>query len=241
MRFILECVYWFFGLDTDRAYEKKGGVMKTVTSKAEIPITGLILAYNEEAIIEDAINNLMPHVKEVVVVDTGSTDITIALAREAGARVVKLLWNNDFAQARNEAMEFVNTEWALFLDADERYEPDFFNLLPALVMQDNLNAFYVWRRSVFDGDLKGEEYQPRLLRTRYCKWVGNVHEGIEVQGAVSNLPREFYMNHVHTMNKQRYNNLLYQNIKNGKPRPPMNRGAEVRDGAWEEFDNERNK
>jgi hypothetical protein len=42
------------------------------------------------------------------------------------------------------------------------------------------------------------------------------------------------------MNRQFFNNLLYQNLKNGKPRPKPNRGAKYLDGVWQEFENDRN-
>jgi tetratricopeptide (TPR) repeat protein len=58
-------------------------------------------------------------VEEIVVVDTGSTDNTIAIATDAGARVERLEWPNDFAIARNYALQFVQTDWVLVLDADE--------------------------------------------------------------------------------------------------------------------------
>jgi tetratricopeptide (TPR) repeat protein len=58
-------------------------------------------------------------VDEMVLADTGSMDDTIAIARSAGARVIQIPWENDFARARNRALAEVDADWVLVLDADE--------------------------------------------------------------------------------------------------------------------------
>jgi len=63
-------------------------------------------------------------VDEMVVVDTGSEDDTVAIARAAGAVVHHLPWPGDFAAARNAALGWVRGEWVLVLDADERLRPE---------------------------------------------------------------------------------------------------------------------
>ena len=56
---------------------------------------------------------------ELIVLDTGSTDRTIAIAQSFGAQVHPFLWTNDFSAARNQALQFVTGDWVLVLDADE--------------------------------------------------------------------------------------------------------------------------
>jgi tetratricopeptide (TPR) repeat protein len=63
-------------------------------------------------------------VDEMVVVDTGSEDDTVAIARAAGAVVHHLPWPGDFAAARNAALEWVSGDWVLVLDGDERLRPE---------------------------------------------------------------------------------------------------------------------
>ena len=63
-------------------------------------------------------------VDEMVVVDTGSEDDTVAIARAAGAVVHHLPWPGDFAAARNAALRWVTADWVLVLDADERLRPE---------------------------------------------------------------------------------------------------------------------
>jgi len=184
------------------------------------------------------------HVREVLVIDTYSTDKTEEIAYQLGATVLKIEWEADFALTRNRAMRHVSTEWTLFLDADERLSEDLWRIIPDLIGfadSSNVDAFYFWRESIFDGELRGEEYQPRLLRTQACEWQGKVHEGLKTLGSKKDVPKQFYMTHEHTMQRQKWNNLMYQKLlKGSKERPPENRGCENRDGEWVEFENERN-
>ena len=55
----------------------------------------------------------------IVVVDTGSTDNTIAVARSGGAAVYARAWTDDFSAARNASIRLATADWILYLDADE--------------------------------------------------------------------------------------------------------------------------
>ena len=80
----------------------------------------IILTKNEENDIEGAIQNARQCADEVLVVDSGSTDRTVELAKKNGARVVFREWDNDFAAHRNFALTKTDADWVLYLDADER-------------------------------------------------------------------------------------------------------------------------
>lgn len=80
----------------------------------------IILTKNEEKDIEGAIQNARQCADEVLVVDSGSTDRTVELAKKNGARVVFREWDNDFAAQRNFALTQTEADWVLYLDADER-------------------------------------------------------------------------------------------------------------------------
>ncbi|WP_022982829.1 glycosyltransferase [Ideonella sp. B508-1] len=66
-----------------------------------------------------ALDSIRPWVDELVVLDTGSRDDTVARARAAGARVAQMDWPDDFSQARNTALELAGADWHVVLDADE--------------------------------------------------------------------------------------------------------------------------
>ncbi len=78
-----------------------------------------MIVRNEEKRLGRCLASAMPWVGEAIVVDTGSTDGTVALAEAAGARVLHVAWRDDFALARNHALAAATREWVLVLDADE--------------------------------------------------------------------------------------------------------------------------
>ena len=80
---------------------------------------------------------------EIVIADTGSSDRTREVAMEHGARVFSIAWENDFARARNRALEEVHTDWVLSLDADEMLDPESLRTVPALLSRANLAAYKV--------------------------------------------------------------------------------------------------
>jgi len=78
-----------------------------------------MIVRNEAARIERALASVLPHVDEALVLDTGSTDDTVARAQAAGARVAHFQWVDDFSAARNAALDAANADWHVVLDADE--------------------------------------------------------------------------------------------------------------------------
>lgn len=75
---------------------------------------------NEELLLEQCLESVKPVVDEIVIVDTGSRDRTIAIAKKFGARIIRYKWDEDFGRARNEYIKNAAGSWILALDADER-------------------------------------------------------------------------------------------------------------------------
>ncbi len=82
-----------------------------------------LIARDEEATIGMAIKSVLALVDEVIVVDTGSLDNTRIIAEGYGAKVFDVPWEDDFAAARNAALDQATSQWVLVLDADEFLEP----------------------------------------------------------------------------------------------------------------------
>ena len=82
-------------------------------------------------------------VDEIIVADTGSTDGSVGIARKAGAKVISIPWENDFAKARNRSLAEVTSDWVLMLDADERLDPGAATLLPSLLSHRATAGFQV--------------------------------------------------------------------------------------------------
>jgi tetratricopeptide (TPR) repeat protein len=79
-----------------------------------------MIVRNEAERLEGCLASVADFVDEMVVLDTGSSDATVAIAERCGAVVHHLSWPGDFAPARNAALEHVHGAWVLVLDADEQ-------------------------------------------------------------------------------------------------------------------------
>lgn len=82
-----------------------------------------MIVRDEEAHLAACLDSVAPVVDEVVIVDTGSTDATPAIARRYGAVVVEQPWQGDFSRARNAGLDLARGRWILYIDADERLRP----------------------------------------------------------------------------------------------------------------------
>ncbi len=79
----------------------------------------VMIARNEARCIQRCLDSVRAHVDSMFVLDTGSDDNTAAIAQRAGARVARFTWCDDFAAARNAALQLADADWSLALDADE--------------------------------------------------------------------------------------------------------------------------
>lgn len=79
-----------------------------------------MIVKNEAAFLEGCLCSLQGHVDEVVIVDTGSDDGTLDIARKFDCTLVQQIWKHDFSAARNTAIDNASGDWILYIDADER-------------------------------------------------------------------------------------------------------------------------
>jgi len=80
-----------------------------------------MIVRNEAENLPSCLKSVSGIVDEAIVLDTGSTDLTVQVARTCGATVYEAPWQNDFALARNECLRHAQGEWVLVLDADEQF------------------------------------------------------------------------------------------------------------------------
>lgn len=148
-------------------------------------LAAVLIVRDEARCIRRCLASLKPWVDRTIVLDTGSTDDTLALAHQCGAEVHHLAWSHDFATARNHALGLADADWNLVVDADEWIERGGEALRPWIQGPPRLGRVAV--HSLFDdGDATREDiaWITRLL-PRGVHFVGRVHEQ-----AVSPLPRE---------------------------------------------------
>ncbi len=128
---------------------------------------------------------------QVVIVDGGSTDATVAIARRHGARVIEHPFD-DFASQRNRARLAADCQWILSIDADERPTPHFAACVRTAIALDRAAAFRVPIRSTILGrSFRYSGTQDDRPIRLFCRdsacWVGQVHEALSVRGKVASL------------------------------------------------------
>jgi len=130
---------------------------------------------------------------EVVVVDSGSTDATLDLARDAGARVFEETWKG-FAAQKNSAIAHATGDWILSLDADEEVSPELAQEIQALLAgEPSFSAYRIPRLNHFLGrPLRHGGYWPdpklRLFRRGAAQFADRpVHETMQANGPVGRL------------------------------------------------------
>ncbi len=100
-----------------------------------------VIVRNEEAVLARCLESVRAAADELVVVDTGSTDGTVEIARRFGARLGAFPWVDDFAAARNAALELATGEWVLWLDADDYLAAEDLEQVRALKQEPPDHAF----------------------------------------------------------------------------------------------------
>jgi len=141
-------------------------------------VTLYAICKNEEKNVEKFLKNAEKF-DDVVVVDTGSTDTTVQLLKDAGVRVYEHPMTReefDFSEARNKALSYVKTDWAFSLDFNEDITEFYYEGLNTIESE-----FTVFRHQRFDdkGDgnvIKSNEVHTRFHRTENYKWINAVHE-----------------------------------------------------------------
>jgi GT2 family glycosyltransferase/tetratricopeptide (TPR) repeat protein len=142
-----------------------------------------MIVKNEEANLPACLATAADLVDEVVVVDTGSTDRTRAVAARSGARVFDFPWVDDFAAARNESLRHAGGEWIFWLDADDRLDADNRARLRSVLagLSDDNIAYVmkcVCRSEQADGSVTVVDHV-RLFRNHPdLQWKYRVHEQI---------------------------------------------------------------
>jgi tetratricopeptide (TPR) repeat protein len=175
---------------------RQTGVLRTLAARVEavarraVPATGMrislcMIVKDEEELLPACLAAVAPHVDELVVVDTGSTDRTVEIATSVGATVIEFPWNGSFADARNVSLDAATGDWVLWLDADEVLDGDHGDggqgpLLRELAGRTWREGFYLRMTSVLEdgGAEVGFVHQTmRLFRNRpEYRFAGRIHE-----------------------------------------------------------------
>ena len=119
-------------------------------------LTAALIVRDESGLIEDCLTSLTGQVDEIVLVDTGSRDDTIAKARRFPIQLHHFNWCDDFSAARNFAIEQASGDWILYIDADERFAVPRPDMLAGILADDRNIAWNL-------------RFQPRVDWTPYAE------------------------------------------------------------------------
>jgi tetratricopeptide (TPR) repeat protein len=183
-------------------------------------LTVCLIVRNEERFLPACLDSIRPVAEQVVVVDTGSTDRTVEIARAAGAEVHSFAWCDDFAAARNAALAHARGDWVLVLDADEE--------LPAASLEDlrrhlRERQAMAFRLPIVDAgaEARGRNFVPRLFRNAPgVFFAGRIHEHpfgsvepLRLQWGLENqLGRAVIRHHGYSQDVQRDRNKIARNL-----------------------------
>ena len=161
------------------------------------PTISLVMIVRDEAHnIKQLLQDMAPVFDEAVVVDTGSTDDTVALAQAAGAKVVHFHWCDDFASARNFGIAAADCHWILTMDADERMADQDFSILKQAVASGVPKGYLFTQRNYTDLFSHPEW---RSVDGKYPKQESGMHGFIEAHQIrlFPNLPELRYQGCIH--------------------------------------------
>jgi glycosyltransferase involved in cell wall biosynthesis len=156
----------------------------------DIPLSIVIIAFNEEKRLEQCLSHLV-HGAEIIVLDSGSSDRTVEIAKKHGALVYDRTFDN-FAAQKNAAVAHATRKWVLSLDADEVMGEDLRGAVQEVILmpenETSYTAYKIKRSLVYMGKKlrfgKAQDYPIRLFQRQKAQFVGEIHEKLDVQGKI---------------------------------------------------------
>lgn len=156
-------------------------------------ISAALITFNEENNIARTLKSLDNFVNEIIIIDSGSNDRTIEIAKEFGSKIFLEEWKG-FSEQKNSLIPKCNSEWILFLDADEVLTDELKkSIVKNLSSGKVFDGYNILRKTYYLGKLLNYSWQPdyklRLVRKNSNPvWVGNeIHEKLTINGQIGNL------------------------------------------------------
>lgn len=148
-----------------------------------------IIVKNAEDTIAQAIKSTLSYARQIVVVDTGSSDRTPQICTLLGAEVHFYKWTDNFSDARNHALSHMRTEWILQLDADEELLGFSVEDIQPLLMNPAVGGLQVALQNTLSGGLESVHHYTRLVRRHaQIRYEGAIHE--QIAGSIRSLGLE---------------------------------------------------
>lgn len=150
-----------------------------------------MIVKNEEEVLSQCLSSVAELCDEIIIVDTGSTDATKRIAKKFTNRVYDFEWIDDFSAARNFSFSKATMDYIFWIDADDVLPKDSFNKFKILKsnLDNTVDAVSMLYHIAFDenGNSTFSYMRNRIVkRSLQAKWIGFVHEYLEVYGNIIN-------------------------------------------------------
>jgi len=154
-------------------------------------LSATIITLNEEEKLKDCLESIKDLADEIVLVDSGSTDKTLEIAKNFNAKIFHRKFDN-FANQKNFAIDKASNEWVLSIDADEIIPASLANEIKNAIISENYDGYFIPRRNfILGSEIKHTRWSPDkhiwLFKKNKSLWVGEVHEEVKVDGKVGEL------------------------------------------------------
>ncbi|MFN3432561.1 MAG: glycosyltransferase, partial [Candidatus Sericytochromatia bacterium] len=160
--------------------EAEAAVLEGLLTPRTPTLSACLIVKDEAGNLPGCLASLQGWVDEIVVMDTGSTDETVAIAESFGAKVGHFTWCDDFSAARNASLELATSDWILVIDADEQLQVDDSTSLRRLLLGREPAAYNVQLGNLDEAGHVGQ-WAPLLRlfqRREELRFEGRLHEAI---------------------------------------------------------------
>jgi len=176
--------------------KRKAQSIKSGEGKKTPPtISACMMVKNEEELLPQCLESIKDVVDEIIIVDTGSKDGTVEIAKSYGAKVYQHPWENDFSKHRNQSIGYASGDWIFIIDADEELRGDSRDAVRAAIRDDGIDSVMVTVISYMNDHMsQGWINQVRLFRNNPgISYVGRVHN--RLAGYTSSRAYAIYLYH----------------------------------------------
>jgi len=155
----------------------------------------LIRTKNEEKNIERAIRSVQSLADEIVVLDSGSTDRTVEIAKNLGAKVFFKEWEG-YDKQLNYGIGLCSKDWVLVLDADEEVSSELRESIRKELKSPSYEVYKLCRKTFYLGDFLNHAWYPewrvRLFKKGKVRFEGELHESVVFEGKAGKLKGDIY-------------------------------------------------
>lgn len=129
---------------------KREKVSQAICAKSYPTISACIIVKDEEEQLPRCLKSIKDYVDEIIVVDTGSTDRTVGIAKSFGANIYQHPWEGDFSKHQNQSVKYATSDWVFQIDADEELKQGSGEVLRKAVTNSQIDSILITMISYFN-------------------------------------------------------------------------------------------